>query len=233
MKKVTVKLVEQLLDDMPLASSISNLINNLDNTWTFKACELFHVRNGSIITINATEYEVESVDYDLMTITIKSTLPVIGTFFLAPPFFFFHGTPIDTGNTLSTILDSSKKIPLVYLLEVIRDKFINSNTSVIERESNINLFFLDEANFNDWDVDQHYSDAIIPMFNLCNSFIDYIKNNGGIGVVEDYDITYHAKFGLQIKQESGHIKNLFTDNLSGVQLTINIRFKRSFTCECV
>jgi hypothetical protein len=230
MKVVTVKLIERLINDMVLVSEITNITTNFNGTWCIESCELFHVRPGSIITIDNVEYEVERVDYDKKKICFNSASPVTGTTFTAPPFFFMHGTPVDTGNVLATIMDSTQKIPLIYLLEVIRDEFNNSNTSVIERQSNVNLFFLDEANYNDWDVDQHYSDAIIPMFNLCNYFVDYLRNSSEIGVINDYNITYHAKFGLQIRDSFGHINNLFTDNLSGVQLTINIAFKRSFAC---
>lgn len=233
MRPVTVKIFEKLLIDFVMSSTVTTLTQYGNGTWSFRTCELFHVRPSSIITINGTEYEVVSVDYDKKEITIKSTTIVTGTTYIAPPYFYFHGTPIDTGNVLTTILDSSQKYPMVYLLEVIKDNFNASKTSVIERESNLNIFFLDEANFNDWDVDQHYSDAIIPMFNLCNAFIDHINLTGYLGVLDNFDIKYHAKFGLQIREESGHIKNLFNDNTSGVQLTINLPFKRSFTCECV
>lgn len=226
----TVKIFKKLLDDFSLEGNISSVVNNLDGTYTFSTCDTYHVMQGSYIEINGDDYLVKSVDTDINTITIYSNIAITSDTFLTQKPYFFHGTPIDTTNVLSTILDSSQKYPMIYLLEIIKDKFIADKSSIIDRESNLNIFFLAEANFQDWDVDQHYSDAIIPMMNLCSNFIDYLKKHPDIGTISDFEVIYHAKFGMQLKEASGHVKNLFNDNTSGVQLRVTLPIKKTLIC---
>jgi hypothetical protein len=227
----TVDLFKKIIDDFAPNVVIKSVVFGIDTVIT--VCDIMHIRENSIITINSIQYTVVSVDETLKQITISGVQPILkGDILYGAKPFYFHGTPVATGNELTLMTDVTKKTPLIYLLEVIFDRFDEDAENSLDRESDVNLFFLDEANFKDWDTDQHYSGAIKPMANLAHMFKEHLKYYVGVGVIEESTMTYHAKFGLSLVTNSGHTKNLFPENFSGVQLRIKIPFLKSLTCDC-
>lgn len=223
--KPTVDIVEELLQDFTPKSKILTSVDNA-GIITITVCNRLNIREGSLFTIDGEEYKALTVNGN--TITYEGLIPIDKYIYPNKPF-YFHGTPIATGGELNTIDNSINKLPMVYLYEVIRDNIVTDKLSALERESTIRLFFLDEANFSMWDTDKHYSNAILPQANYAYAFLDYLKNSPTIGVIESAELTYHAKFGISINQ-NGHIKNLFADELSGVELTLTLPIKKSFFC---
>jgi hypothetical protein len=231
--KPTVNIIGDLVAGFNPYTTINVVVNNLDGTFTITVCNTLNIREKSPFKIEAVDYVATSVDTSLKTITYPSLIaPIIGDKIYASVPFYFHGTPIATGNEIQRILETANKLPMIYLLEIITDEFDRDPESSIERTSTVSLFFLDEANFADWDTDQHYSEAIIPMMNYAISFIDYLDESSNIGVLGNVSLTYHAKFGLNIRTNSGHIQNLFPENLSGVQVRITLPILKNLKCEC-
>ena len=227
----TVDLIKEIVDSFDPKTVIKQVSTGVDTV--LKVCNLMYIREQSKVKINNIEYTVKSVDEENKEITIAGIIPVNpGDYIQGGTVHYFHGTPIATANQLVQIQQVQNKTPLLYLLEVISDRFDEDPESSIDRESDMNLFFLDEANFKDWDTDQHYSGAIKPMSNLATMFKEHLKTSIGIGVIDESTMSYHAKFGLSIRNESGHLKNLFPETFSGVQLRIKIPFLKSLICDC-
>lgn len=229
------RMTADLIDDLVTDFNPFSTIKLVDVKKIF-VCNTLHIREGSIITINGDNYTVISANPKTGEINLKEDTDdiEIGDFMYGTAPFFFHGTPQATGNDLIKYAQSETQfpVPMIYLFEVLSDKMNYNEEDAIDRESVVDLFFLDEANFRDWDTDQHYSEAINPMSNYADLFVKYLKQAQGIGVILDAEMTYHAKFGLSTKLESGHLKNLFPENLSGTRLRIKIPFLKSLTCDC-
>jgi hypothetical protein len=231
--KPTVDIIEDLVNGFNPYSTINNIVDNMDGTFTITVCNTLNIREKSPFKINVTEFIAISVDTKMKKITYTSGIaPNLTDKIYGSTPLYFHGTPMATGNEITRILNSSNKLPMIYLLEIITDEFDRNPESSIERTSTLALFFLDEANYVDWETDEHYSEAIVPMFNYANLFLDYLDSKDGIGVIDNATLTYHAKFGLNIRNNSGHIQNLFPDNLSGVQMRITLPILKNLSCSC-
>lgn len=120
---------------------------------------------------------------------------------------------------------------MVYLLEVIEDNFLEDD-NLLDRTSDLRLFFLTEANFEDWKTDQHYLDAIEPMRSMVDFFIsEVLKKSKGLGKIEGYDVINHANFGVYTT-DKGHTKKIFNDDYSGCELRITLPIKSDYSCGC-
>lgn len=140
-----------------------------------------------------------------------------------------HGTIMDGNIQLTNIKPEEEKYPLIFQHEITRETFFNNKRNKLERESEVDLFFLTTADFQKWDIDDHNKFAIKPMRELALKFIDELKTSNGIGEFEDYEILDHVRFGTY-STEKGHETRVFNDKLSGVQLKIKIPFLK--TCGC-
>lgn len=227
----TVDIIEELVDGFNPSTMITSVVDNLDGTFTITVCNTINIREQSPFKIGATDYTAISVDTQYREITFESLIaPTINDIVYGSVPFYFHGTPMATGSEITHILETSNKLPMIYLLEIITDNKDNDPESSIDRLSTVSLFFLDEANFGDWDTDQHYSEAIVPMMNYAELFVNYLNDTPNVGRIDNYDLTYHAKFGLNIRTSGGHIQNLFPEKLSGVQLRITLPILKSLSC---
>jgi hypothetical protein len=90
------------------------------------------------------------------------------------------------------------------------------------------LFFLDEANYNDWISSDYYPNVIDPMRSLANEMIKVLKNQTQIIDFENYlasPVTKFANF-----DRNGNIKKLFNDDLSGFELDFDLEVINSEDC---
>jgi hypothetical protein len=227
----TVDIIESLLSGFNPSTAIKTITDNLNGTITVTVCDTLNLREDLTFTLNLVTYKVISISGNSVTFA-TATLPLKGDLIFPKKPFYFHGTPIATGNELAIIGNSTDKLPMVYLLEIIQDSFPNELTSSIDRETTVRLFFLDEANFEDWDTDQHYSQAIQPQANYALAFRKYLQNHRSIGLLQgSTDLIYRAKFGLSVTQ-NGVSRNLFAENLSGVEMELTLPIKKSLDCLC-
>lgn len=228
----TVDIIEELVEGFNPTTQITGVVDNGGGSYTITVCNTLNIREKSPFKVDGNSYTAKSVNTKTKEITYTTVVaPSVNDVVEGSVPFYFHGTPMATGSEITRILNSVNKLPMIYLLEIITDIKDNTPDSIIDRRSNVLLFFLDEANFGDWDTDQHYSEAIVPMMNYAELFVKYLENNSNIGVIDSYELTYHAKFGLNIKTNGGHVQNLFPDKLSGVQLSITLPIRKGLICE--
>lgn len=220
-----------------LVSKLNIEINVLSATFengftTFKVCCTYHARHCSNIYIDNVKVSVDSIVFG-DSIKVKGDYSTATKISLEAPT-FFHGTVINTGTEVMKIRDSHDKFPMIYLFEPIvydyQDEF-----SPIEFEAELRLFFLDITNFKDWCNEEHYSFAIKPMRTLVDRFVKQLrKDRRNFGDIGNYKVIDHAKIGVDIgstNDKLGFIKSIFSDFNSGVEVIINIPFKKQNKCE--
>lgn len=235
MKRIeTVDIIKDLITNQLTFDLVIDSVDVIDaNTFKNYVCETHYLsgklsNNAQTIEINSNSYEVlEVVNNESITL-LGSVLLSIGTYQL-PNLYFKHGTIIQTNIELSAVIDKNEITPLVYLKRSFRET-INGKESAIDRESDITLYFLTQANFSEWETENYDDYAIIPMRNIVYSFIEMLENNRYIGKTTDYRITDLFRFATYSDKGSENL--LFNEHLSGVELTLTLPINKNFKCNC-
>jgi hypothetical protein len=234
MRKETVDIVNDLVSEMSFEVTITLINDNLDGTYTLSTCNTYHLQECFKITYNSAQWTIQSLVKDT-SITIKPVLdstpaPTELSFEAYAPY-YFHGTVIQTNLELEQISNSSLKTPMIYLLEIVEDTFFNRDNQ-LERESDLRLFFLTQANFVDWKTQDTYTQAIEPMRSLAYSFIDTLNKSKLISIFAEYRLINHTKFGVYVT-DKGYENRIFNDNLAGVEMRITLPVLQENDCKSI
>lgn len=194
------------------------IIKGFDNTATYKV---------ETDVVSVVDNEDGTIIFTILDNFIFEVTEI--TFYVPKDVKVKHGTIIDGNIQLTTIKDGEDKYPLIFQHEITRETFFNDKRNKLERESEVDLFFLCVADFKEWQIAEHNKFAIKPMRELALKFIEELKTSNGIGEFDTFEILDHVKFGVYTT-EKGHTERIFNDNLSGVQLRMTIPFLK--TCEC-
>lgn len=226
----TYSLLEPIINAIDNSMMIDTIIDNLDGTYKLEMCFTKWLTIGSNIVIDGEDYKVIDFEYNDWIKVEGLVLPTIYGFEIDLPF-KFRGTIIATSEELNNINLSWNKFPMIYLHEIVRERFNDNEEETIERESECDLYFLVDSNNQDWLTKDHYSYAIRPMRSLLFEFISALNNSKTVGAVDTYEVFDHAKFGVYFS-DKGHTKKIFNDDLSGTQLKITIPFLKGIDCAC-
>jgi len=231
MKQQTVYVIGDLVAEFydSLQFTAQSLVDNGDNTYTLNTTDTLYLQECFKFDVLGTIYEVMEVK-QCESITLKGNI--------APPLTFkpyqihyFFGKIRETNTEMQLSQnDVSERTPFVYLLEKLKDKFFDESSS-IERETPIRLFFLTQSNYSDWKQSDHHEKAVIPMRNLLYKFIDFINNSKKIGNFEQYEVEDCVNFGIY-KTDKGNEQLYFNDFLSGCMLEITLPILKSLNCKC-
>lgn len=231
MRKETVDIIGDLIQDWKIPFKINKVTDNLNGTYTLETCNTYYLQahgKYNFLTLAGTKYQVTGVQNNT-TVIIKGTIaPIVGSYKLDNPF-YFNGTILQTNVELKDESDTSKKTPMIYLKRPFEDRFYKDD-SALDREANITLFFLTYANFEAWRTADHDRHAIKPMRNLMYAFIEMLKRNSNIGIIQDYVAIDRIKFGVTIS--NGVTKSYWDDKLSGVELSLTLPIKQGKICSC-
>ena len=135
-----VSFIKDIVESLEFTEEALNVTYGADET-QFETCDTHHVTIGNFIYINGIEYQVKDFDINKW-IAVKGIVPAPFTTWTIKPPHFFNGTPMQVQNVLANIRDWKKKLPMVYLLEIIREQRFNSRTDKLDRISDLRIFFL-------------------------------------------------------------------------------------------
>lgn len=177
---------------------------------------------GYDITINTVDYTIVDLMPNEWVEVTGASEPDTEAFDIYEPF-FDHGDILAQNQKMNRIPDSTQKLPLIWLHEKTNEKFNNDDMSIIDRESNCDIYFLIDNNIKDWlqlDEDRY---TLKPMRNLVNSFIDACNEYVNILQPFEYDINDAPNFGSYVDGK-GNVKQIFKDRVSGCQLKSTFTF---------
>lgn len=231
MRKETTDIVKGLVESMSFTLDIDTIIDNLDGSYKLVSCNTYHLQECFVVNYEGIDWIITDVIKNI-SISIKpklgsAPLPTTLTLTIYDPY-YFSGTVIQTNLELEQIKDSSLKTPMIYLLEVLEDSF-NNRDELNERESDLRLFFLTQANFEAWKTQDTYTNAIEPMRSLAYSFIDTLNKSKIIGTFAEYRLTNHTKFGVYTT-DKGYTERIWNDDLAGVEMRITLPVLRDVSC---
>lgn len=211
----------------------NNYVLNVDN--------IYHAQIGYSVTIGGNIYEIVAVNnvsiacgvYQITINDASGTTPInfptVNSFNLYTPF-FFHGTPRETNAELEQQTQAFNKYPMIWLWEEFSEVFSDDQEEPHERESDIQLCFLTQADFAKLQDDMATL-YVEPMMRLMESFIH--KVNEPISLFDRIDLDYTVirknKFGVYIRGK-GSDKSMFSDNCAGVILQVKLKLYEPGRC---
>lgn len=226
----TIDIIKDLVSNLDLKLNITS-VETVGTTYKLFTCNTYYLAPQSKVTINSVIYSVVSLVNNQYLIVSGASLPVKGVYSLPNPY-FTHGTVKQSNEELSIESDMFKKTPMVFLRRPFSEVFNNGQQSD-ERNVDLTLYFLTQADFEHWQIDAFDENAIKPMYNLMKAFVDMLNSNKYINKanINDYRIEEKIKFGVYVN-DKGYESSVFNDTLSGVQLNINLPIRKNYICNC-
>lgn len=225
----TVDFIETFLSGINFKTYVDSSSN--DGTYTtLTVREMFYARDGLTIDVDGTDYDIYSVDYSLKQIVVTGVIasPSIAEL---QPVKYYHGTPLAVTGELNAIPLTSDKAPFLYVYEMIPEDYNHEISNNLDRTASVRMVFLDDSSrYNT--TDEHYSSVITPMANLTNKFVDEIikdKSNFVRTLIDRSRRLNHVYFGTYTDAK-GHEKKIFNDTLTGIELDIDLPFRRLNVC---
>lgn len=231
-----IDILQSLVEDLTFTVTINN-VETVDETYVLTVCDVYHILIGRTFTYNDVVYTVQNVDADANTVTVTGeSEPATGAFELTAPF-FFHGTPIATGEDLTKIPKATNKTPMIWVLRPFQERF-KKPLDVLERVSDVRIFFLTFSDHDQWSTAEADTRAIQPMRRLAQNFVaaldSFAMNCEKIFMIDniEYTITDYTRFGVYISNK-GVEKSMFADKLAGCELSIALPiWKRQNCSDC-
>lgn len=229
------------LDQQEITGLVGELVAEIDTTIKGKYnslsgetdyCNTKWARAGrSVFDVSGNEFMVDFVNTnESLTVTqIGGTpTPLDGVTTLATPFHLV-GTRIAANNEWKEAKDDlNEKTPFVWLL----DNFTvtkGGRKSSTQFEVELRIFFLDQIDVVQGQTRDHREQAVFPMEQLAESFLDVVRSKPYFKRFKDYRITSFSRFG--VTSERGVLKNIIDANLSGVQLQFTLARYKSYNCK--
>lgn len=216
-----IQILSNLISSTAHTLQISNVVDNGNGTFTLYVNFTYYLNSQRTVTIDAVDYRI--TDFVLNeSITVSGTIIPTATEFNIDPPEFRHGTPKKVNGEM--VNQNTKSYPLIWLLEFLEIDYNDNFTDSTTATPDLNLFFLTDVYQSNWDIDQHYTEAIHPMLNEIDFFIRTLKKRRDLfGELESHKVTNHVNFGEYITNK-GYDKKILSDNLSGCQLKISLPY---------
>jgi len=232
MHKETAHIIEDVVKSLNFSERITSVADNGDGSFTIYLRNTYHIQPlcGVKFSINGNIYRAKKVENNNYIVIDTTMPPAIGDYVEIPMPNYIYGTFPAVQNEINNIRQRDEKVPLIYLFEVINERNYVDESSVLQRESPVRLFFLSDANIEEWRTEDHYLNTIIPMRNLLNEFINAIRDDEyTFGRLSDFTTVNHARFGVTT-EKNGHIVSLLNENLSGIELQLTIPINKCIEC---
>jgi hypothetical protein len=211
-------LIQDVVDNMDLSMSITDYTRS-GTTHTIEVCDVKWLQIGRTITIDGSDYKIESVNDSTNVIVCTGAASDItaNTFDIYAPV-FFYGTPLEQDQKLKAIPNIADKTPMFYLLLTYKERNIADAEDPIEREVTCRIFGL-TSSVHEKRTDDIQSLYVKPMSRMCQEFIDTMKGMKGTFYTENltFDTVPQHKFGVYITN-TGTQKSFFADKLSGIEI---------------
>lgn len=228
----TGKLIENVINEMNVTVFVTSITVTgttsrvyTDNTLWITIGETHTIDGDDYLVSDITSNEWIDFTHDTATITVNE-------FDIDLPH-YFYGTIRSANSELKEITNGWDKLPMIYLHDPV-EEIAGGEMSLVDRESDCDLYFLAQNNISDWSNEQHEELAVVPMRNMLDAFITTLRS--GTFALEPEDgfgerVYNRVRWGED--EVNGYNKQIFREQVSGVQLRITIPFLKSCTCGCV
>lgn len=222
-------ILEDVINGMSRQINVTSVVDNNDGSFTLSVCDVKYLQKGFTQFIDEVSYTIDDVDHENNEITVIGSAEPPTGIFNAYAYRFYHGTVIQTNNELNRILNVSEKTPMIYLMESFSEEFNRDKNMAHERVSDVRLFFLTQANYEDWVTSDYYAQSLRAMRNLLDLFILTLDSDANFNRLYSYRTISRTRFGLE-NTEKGYQLNYFGDNLAGIEALFSFKVARDMSC---
>lgn len=173
-------------------------------------------------------YKVTAIGDCDFTIEVSGTdyTPVITDTFKQGNLTFIHGTQKKAKPELDALL-KAVTYPIVYLQEIVSERFTNDVESLTYSNTDVRLWLLLPSTVS-WFTDEHYDKCIDSMKNLAHCIMSQLYYFNVITERNEYNVVYHANVGTS--SDTGHLKDLLNQHYSGVLLNTTLSLSQQCVC---
>jgi len=221
-----IDIIRDLVSQLTIWVTIQSVTDNTDGTATLLSKDTKYLNSGMTVKVIGVAYAVKSVVKDVSI--VLDGVPPLGLVEIEPPK-FWHGTVLETNKTLTGIKDMADKIPMIFYVRSWHSQ-IQALDSANEMVLDARILFLTEDNFSAFDPDKRDDECIVPMNRLHFYFVEMLRKNKQVGIIESYSLDSIDKYG--VVSAKGMEKSLVDAQLSGVDSSITIPIKRNYQCKC-
>lgn len=214
---------------MTITVNVSNAFDNGDNTFTVESCDTQHLRECSKFEYEGNIYRVESFVQDEQIILSGGPL-IVNDFNLPPPTLLVDSPRFANEELAQMTQNGFDHHPFIWVLETFETPYNNDETSLIIASPQVRLFFLDISQDQQWLNSDHRINVIGPMKSLIDQFIYNLDKYKGVDDIERFSTIDRVRFG-KFEQNKGNTASILGEELSGVELRLNIPLKDCCDCD--
>jgi hypothetical protein len=210
-KESLIDIIRTVVESLDFTVTINSVTGS--NPYVLTVCDYYHAEPGRTVTIGGETFTIVSLGDG--TITVSTTATLAGDFWTTNTSFDLYGVHFFHGTPIAT--------------------------GVLERSSDLRLFFLTQSEHAKTSTDQADIRAIAPMRRLFEHFIIKIKayrNASGERVFKTesddrwkyrYKTKEYTQFGVYIN-EKGTLQSKWADQLSGLEWSVNQPLFKVYSC---
>lgn len=225
MKRQTVDIIGDIISGMEV-SFIIDKVTDIGGSYKLESGCTWWLTIGCDIYINSVKYTVTEFVIDEYILVTGAIIPGVSEFIISAPN-YLHGTLKNARNEVTAEADKELVYPLVYLKEIIRDRKNTDEESMIDREVDLRLFFINSAETEGWLTDNHYENVIYPMQSMVDLFMSIIKGSK----LFTYDLDYNCLPLINISVDENQEKSLFDTNVTGIENILFAQIREDLSCE--
>ena len=231
MKKATVNIIKDLVGQLTFVETIKSCEVLPNEQLKLIVCNTHGLVDSGLILIAGLPILVLDVVNGVEIIISGDTCPIEKELTILAPT-YIHGTVKAANSELTQISDNRKRFQIVYLYEVLQETRNRNPVNTLGRQVEIVMFFLTAAKMEGELTQNKYTEYINPMDNLAEDFIDLLERSSIVGSIEEsnYTIIPHSIAGFY--DRIGHVKNLFADDYSGVELRMSLPLLKEGCIDC-
>jgi len=231
------EIINTIVDLFRKTGSVSAVVDNGNGTATFATDSTDGLTVGDcenpFVSVGGVSYEVVSFTNNT-DITVNFTALPSGSTWTSDAPYVYYGNPIQMSNEIDKEQNPNAKYPVIIVFENGNSVQELEPISTIESTESLEMFFVDIANYEDWLIDDFYSNVVNAMEDLSYEFVDACRQ---YKYIEELTATATreriSKWGVRlIRSGKGSADTIFNDNLSGVSLRIDLPISRALNDEC-
>ncbi len=231
------EIINTIVDLFRKTGSVSAVVDNGNGTATFATDSTDGLTVGDcenpFVSVGGVSYEVVSFTNNT-DITVNFTALPSGSTWTSDAPYVYYGNPIQMSNEIDKEQNPNAKYPAIIVFENGNSVQELEPISTIESTESLEMFFVDIANYEDWLIDDFYSNVVNAMEDLSYQFVDACRE---YKYIEELTATATreriSKWGVRlIRSGKGSADTIFNDNLSGVSLRIDLPISRALNDEC-
>ena len=228
MNTQTVDIIKNIVASLGVDLNISSVVVNGDGTFTLLTDCTWWLSINQFFVIDGNVYKINSFTFNtslIVTPQISGNVPTVGLKPIPAPQ-FIHGTLKMAQNEVDASLDKTILCPFVYLYEIIKDKKNTDEESMVDRETDLRMFFLNSVDTPNWLTQDHYTYFVNPMQQMVDLFISKVNNSS----LFTFNLDYECTPLINVSENGTQEKSIFDCNLSGIELRLFAEVREDLSC---